>query len=149
MSNDRPGEPLSQKDKIDILLEEYRSLRAESVQSASRYNYIIVGGAAAEAWAFSASGATGTLLWIFAGAIAMLALFLVDSVGRSVWNLSKRIQRIEAEINARAGSHLLVWEQLYGGARRSSVWTSLFPLKPSSHSELDMEANSVPPDGVW
>jgi hypothetical protein len=149
MVDDGGGAPLSQKEKIDILLEEYRTLRAENIQSASRYNYIYAGGAAAEAWAFSASGATGASLWLLAGGIAIVAFSLVSLVGRSVWTISQRLRELEGEINARSRSILLVWEQLYGGARRSSLIGSLFPMEPWPRSKVDERANTLPPDGHW
>jgi len=111
---------LSHYEKIQILLEEYRSLRSE-VAARLTYGFQIgTLGVGAIAWVLGRSDLTFDRTAVSIGFIFTSGLGILWIVSiRDVWRLSKRLQALEHEINSRAGEHLLVWEQLHGGGAGS------------------------------
>jgi hypothetical protein len=107
---------LSQKDQIAVLLEEYKTLRAELLE---RHTAVLQLLAITTAGLIATIGFTiANTAWI-AGLITGLILFcgicagalLLDNDSRL---LSARLQEIEAAINRLAGKQLLVWESTRG-----------------------------------
>jgi hypothetical protein len=104
------------KDKIAIILEEYKTLRAEILQRTSMLNqiYAVTGTIAA--------GVLGAMVQygaIAAGvamllALAMLAIFATWLLDHEIRVVATRIRQIETEINGLAESRLLVWETDHG-----------------------------------
>jgi hypothetical protein len=104
------------REKISIILEEYKSLREEILQRTTMLNQI---------YAVSGTVAAGILgAMVQYGAIAagvamisaliglvVFATWLIDNAMRIV---ASRLRQIESEINTLAEHRLLVWETEYG-----------------------------------
>jgi hypothetical protein len=110
------GVAMEAKDKISIILEEYKSLRAEILQRTTMLNqtYAVAGtvaagilGAMVQYRAISAGVAMIAALI----ALVVFATWLIDDAIRIV---AFRLRQIESEINALAEHRLLVWETEYG-----------------------------------
>lgn len=120
---------LSEKDKIQILSQEYSTLRAEIV---SRVNF-----------PFQMAALVGVLLtfiltrpvdkrfWL-AALIGVIGLIGVGfAVVRDIKRLARRVAELEAEINRRAGEELLVWESRWGALATGFIFLRP-PLPPKS-----------------
>lgn len=117
---------LTSKDKIDILLKEYDTLRQE-ILSRIKYRYLIF----VLFWTFLGflilrenSVLQGDLIGIntkafigLAGSIILLSIWWF--YGYLIANLGKRISEIEERVNEIAEEDLLVWETLRGWGRWS------------------------------
>jgi hypothetical protein len=144
--SDGTRESLTQYELIQILLEEYRTLKAE-VQARAGYGFqfgaLSVG---AIAWVLSRQDIEGgrflaLLAFIILSALAILWIVCI----RDVWRIASRLQELEHEVNSRAGAHLLVWERLFApGARGqvSAVFTGVRPLPRSSLPPLEPPGRS-------
>ena len=128
---------LTAYEKIQILLEEYRSLRSEVAARLTYGAQIGTLGVGAIAWVLGHPDMPTKRLILLLGFIFLSALGILWIVSiRDVWRLSKRLQALEHEINSRAGEHLLVWEQLHGGGS-GSQWRAFFVAENSrARSEL-------------
>lgn len=135
----------SQKDKIQILLAEYNTLRNELI---ARTGYGFQIGAAIAAivtwllqWPFSAASFLGFLI-VVGGTLIFARVNVRD------WEkAAAEVRELEHEINSRAGEHLLTHERLSGAAGRMGFLSGLFdkierlpksslpPLDPSYRSE--------------
>ena len=102
------------KDKIQILLNEYSSLRNEVVQRTNNLYQIIGIGAVLLSLIFARSYGEARF-WI-AVAIGVVVIttcgFLIH---HDVEKLARRLRALEKEINHRAGEELLIWETVWGG----------------------------------
>jgi hypothetical protein len=121
---------MDEKDKINILFEEYKSLRTEILQRNTVLNNVftvagtITAGTAGIMVQYRAYCAGAAVIFLLT-CLVCLALFLVDHDSRAA---SLRIQEIEADINRRSGGErLLCWETENGlpikgyGARANSL----------------------------
>jgi hypothetical protein len=107
---------LSQFEKIQILLQEYNSLRSEMIERHTvTYQAIGIIGAAfvgliALVWN------TSIKVKIFA-VVGFVVVFtgVVLWINRDVAKAAKRVRELEADINTRAGEPLLKWETEHGG----------------------------------
>ena len=101
------GEQLRRIDKINILLKEYDTLRAEVLaRKNSRFAFVgLISGVAV-----LLLSRDGEVSWTLT-AITILALCLLWAyIGHLIYRLSKGIQRVEAQVNALAEVPLLQWE---------------------------------------
>ena len=124
---------LSNKEKIDVLLHEYTTLRNEILNNQNHLFQL-----------FAICGAV--FIWIMvhpldrrfwlAVAVAVPALcYGLWVIRRDVDKAAKRIRQLEKAINALAGDELLVWETHWGGAV-TGYWGRARPL-PFASSEVD------------
>ena len=131
---------LSEKDKIQILLEEYKALRAE-ISTRTGYGYQMIAiWAAVTTWLFGQAATPSWRLLIGFLIIAAPAYVLWKINVRDIWNAAHRVRELEREINNRAKAHLLVWEQLFAPGRKSyinSVFEKIEPLPRSHLPNLD------------
>ena len=104
---------MTDKDKIDIMLNEYNSLRTEIL---SRGNITVQVSTASAAF----------LTWLLTRELNVWAYFVIPVFIFSIlilywwtWHdclfTSRRLIEIEHEINKRAGEELLAWESEWGG----------------------------------
>jgi hypothetical protein len=105
-------------EKIKILLTEYSVLRAET-NSRIGYEYQIGGASAvAIAWLLQQLS-TGNYGWTFwwLGLLIIIGGFFWFSLANyaHVSRCALRLSEIERDINRRAGEHLMVWQELWGG----------------------------------
>lgn len=121
------SEKLSEKDKIQILLQEYNTLRSELVANTGRALQMatLVG----IALTLTLSRPVDKRFWIVAiiGVVGLVGLGSV--VIRDVRRLGHRVIELEKDINRRAGEELLVWEN-----RRGALATGLLFPRTSSPS---------------
>jgi hypothetical protein len=111
---------LSEKDKILIMLEEYKSLRSDILLKTTLINqiYAVAGTVFVTTVGLTvANGPKGWYAVATGGSILAIILILVTGasilVNHDIRNLSRRIQQIEADINRRAGGEqLLRWETI-------------------------------------
>jgi hypothetical protein len=108
------------KEQLKILLAEYTSLRTEANARVTSIYQVASITAAVVIWLLKDGGGPFYLYFI----AAFLGLFIC------AWNLARdlgrtgiRIKQIETEINKRAGEHLMVWENEWGG-QASKLWGS-------------------------
>lgn len=124
------SEMLGEKEKVQILLQEYSTLRSELVANGTK--------------TFQMAALVGALLtltlgrpvdnrfWI-AALVGVVGLFALGfTVVRDIKRLNRRVTELEAEINRRAGEELLVWESRWGAVATGFI----FPRQP------------LPPKGV-
>jgi hypothetical protein len=104
--NDSP----SNRDKIDILMKEYDTLRAEILhRSNTRFAFVGLFGALATYALFKTD--THTVLTPALIIIAAIFLFFLwIHIGYLIFRCSRRIAEIENQINSLADEQLLVWE---------------------------------------
>lgn len=125
---------MEEKDKITIMLEEYRTLRAELLQrNTIMYQIYAISGTI---------GAATSVIMIqyhayLAGLVIILALGIWITLTTSIIRYdsraaSTRIRQIEAEINRRSQDTLLCWETQYGlhaAGLRSRIKSALEPAR--------------------
>jgi hypothetical protein len=128
---------LTQKDRITILLAEYSTLRAEIV---SRISVAIqIAAATLLTITFILQQRLSEWRWPWWAALGVIALGTLTFAilnNRDLGRCARRIRQIEHEINSRAGEHLLVWEQIWGGARKGLAKLPLGTITVGDRSEL-------------
>ena len=128
MSEDH-SEKLSEKDKIQILLQEYGTLRSEIVSNGNRQFQIAA--LAGVLFTLTLSRPIERRFWI-AALIGVIALcYFGFAMIRDIRRLARRVFELEAEINRRAGEELLVWESRWGAGVTGFVFRRS-PLPPKS-----------------
>lgn len=100
---------MGEKDRIEVLMKEYDTLRAEIlVRVQSRFALAsILGGAATIAIATEAGGERH---WLLGGLVALGAILLWVWLGRLIVIAHKGLVRLEHAVNGIAGETLLRWE---------------------------------------
>jgi hypothetical protein len=110
---------LTLKEKIDIIMEEYKTLRAEMIERHTAFIQI---------FSFGVSGLVGLVTFALTTESQtrrhiswLLTSALVSGVGAGLLTihfdtgrLANQLQKIEAEINGRANDPLLSWETRHG-----------------------------------
>lgn len=127
--SDPSQHPLSEHDRVQVLLHEYDTLRNE-ILARSGHIYQVVGIAAALVVFLLARERfdRGFYLGIFL--LAVMAILFSYLISRDIRAAATRIQVLERDINRRAGETLLCWENEKGGAAtRRWGWAML--KKPS------------------
>jgi hypothetical protein len=125
----------SVQEKVALLMEEYKSLRAEIVSRTGYGMQVWTIAAAATTWLIGQSDFAWKHLFGFA-AIAMILTWFTAINVRDIWKCAFRLKEIEHEVNSRVGFHLLVWERLYGAARMSFLAGLLSRIKPLPRESL-------------
>jgi len=134
------SEEFDQRDKVNILLEEYKVIRSE-IESRTGYGM--------QVWAIAAAATTWLLgqsdissaphLCGFVAVLGVLSWFTATNA-RDIWKCAARTKEIEHEVNSRTGEYLMVWEQLFGAARLpylAGIFSSLQPLPRNTLPPLD------------
>lgn len=135
-----------EKVKIQVLLTEYNSLRAEAVaRSGHLFQLVAAAGAASAfimgafiAWLSQYNLMARPIFWlslgliIFAGLAVVLAARTLGMMSfRDLEKAVARVAEIELDVNKRVGEDLLIWENLCGG-RVTSYWVKVAPCLPRS-----------------
>jgi hypothetical protein len=128
-----PSGPLSRMEKIQILMEEYKTLRAEILQhhSSGFQLYGVAGSAAVAVTVLAAaySVIAGMILFFF---FPLLLMIVARNSDFSVREAAFRLREIEHHVNELAEDNLLRWETERGGiwpeARKRRAEYILGPL---------------------
>jgi hypothetical protein len=106
-------ELFTEKDKVQILLHEYDSLRLESQNRTSNGFQLVAIAGALFVWLATTSIADYRL-WI--GMVVTFGMIVVSNrfIYRDIRKAATRLREIERDINSRVGEDLLVWESRYG-----------------------------------
>jgi hypothetical protein len=140
MSEDR-SEKVSDKDKIQILLQEYNTLRSELVSNGSKQFQLVALAGVLVSLILGRPIEKG--LWV-ATLVGVGALFCLGvMVIRHTRRLVRRVIELETEINRRAGEELLVWESRWGAVVTGFVLRRP-PLPPKSAPPQAMEEKPNP-----
>src|SRR5882672_8332261 len=109
---------LGQKEKIQILLAEYATLRTE-ITGRIGYGFQIGGiSAAIITWLLQQALTNSSVLLLLGSVILLLGVLGFSWINvRDLFRNARRVREIEFEINSRAGEYLLLWEMLWGGGR--------------------------------
>jgi hypothetical protein len=129
---------LGQKDRIQILLSEYASLRSEIV-ARTGYGFQIAA-AALVGVTFLFQTTFGQRPYYFWPAMLGVALCIALAIfvnTRDLKRVASRLREIEHEVNSRAGEQLLVWERLGGVTGQMSLARSFIAMvRTAPRSEL-------------
>src|SRR5437870_2602136 len=105
---DKQPESLSEKDKIQILLQEYNSLRAELLLGHNKmFQLLSLGGAL---FVLIISRPLDARFWTAVVAALVVISYVSFTIMRDILRLAKRVRELEVDINRRAGEELLIWE---------------------------------------
>jgi hypothetical protein len=136
---------LSQKDRIQILLNEYNTLRSE-IMARTGYGFQLLPlGGAVITWLIQTLLTIKATLSIFSVWFLGIAIFIISVVyimancvnARDLKAAARRVKELEHEINSRAGEHLLIWETLSGLLNKMGLWKSFFSkARPLPRTEL-------------
>jgi len=110
------GTPLSQFEKIQIILHEYDTLRNELhqryaaiFQSISVLAVVFIG----LVTVLTERGFRWSLLALLSGSV-VLFLIIILVINYDTWKAATRLREIESDINSRSGERLLRWETGFG-----------------------------------
>jgi hypothetical protein len=120
--------PLAERDKINILLHEYDTLRTEIIHRTNNMFQVIAGCGVLFVWILSRQ-LSDVRFWL--GLILLLALAALFSwlIRRDINKAAARLRELEADINVRAKEPgLLRWESKHGGAV-TGYWGAAQPLR--------------------
>ncbi|MBK8177223.1 MAG: hypothetical protein IPK66_18785 [Rhodospirillales bacterium] len=122
-------ESFKQKERIEIILREYESLRLEILERTGHMYQLLVACAAVFLWVLTNSFSLSTLLVILS--VIMLGGAFSWLIDRDIRKAAERLRQIEHDINRRVGEDLLVWESRWGGA----ISGFFGPARPLSKAE--------------
>jgi hypothetical protein len=112
-------EEIGQKERIQILLAEYTSLRSEiNARISSSYTITGIGTALV---VFVIQQPVGAAFWIGLFMVIVGVMYCGRMLGYDATNAARRVREIESDINKRVGEKLLVWETERGGLN-ASYW---------------------------
>jgi hypothetical protein len=112
---------IGEKERIQILLAEYNSLRSEILARTTSVYQVAAISALAAIWLLQQQ--IGKRLLV-GGTLAVIGLSICAWVlARDSMRAALRVQELEKEINRRAGEHLLVWDNEWGGMT-TTLWGS-------------------------
>lgn len=113
--NSSNTDTLSNKEKVQILLHEYTTLRQEIIARTTHGFQLIAAGAVVLVWALTKPEIDGRF-W-FGVAVAISVILISSAMAfRDIGKAAERLRELENDINRRAGEQLLVWETYWGGA---------------------------------
>jgi hypothetical protein len=114
-------EKIGEKEKIQILLAECNSLRAEINARISSSFTVYSIAAAVFVWLLGQQFGTSLLIGSLLAAVGLTALAV--AIIHDCVRAALRVMQIEREINKRANERLLVWETYWGG-QAGGAWRS-------------------------
>jgi hypothetical protein len=122
-----PHSDLGQKEKIQILLSEYSTLRSEILIRTGYGFQVFMFGFAIVTWLLKESLTDHRwYIWVVLGVTVVAFGIAVRVNSRELSRAAHRVKELEHEINSRADEHLLVWETLSGVLTRMGIVKSYF-----------------------
>jgi hypothetical protein len=110
--SERPTE--QDKFKIQILLHEYDTLRAELIACGNKgFQILALGGAL---FVLVVSRSIDKRFWVALTAGLLGVSCASFAVMRDILKIAKRVRELERDINQRAGEEILTWESRFGSA---------------------------------
>jgi hypothetical protein len=108
---------------INILLEEYKTLRAEIISRTTNGYQLLAFGAALPAALFALVGPSRSAwqIWIGLGFLVVVVLSLCGAMYYDIFRAADWLIKVEAAINLKAGGDLLTWETHGGGGLISRI----------------------------
>jgi hypothetical protein len=127
--------------KIEILLQEYSTLRQEIIGRTSHGFQLVTVGAVL--WIWASTTKSGETVYKPAICFAFVAFFF--AIGATLKGTSaavKRVREIESDINRRAGEELLIWESKRGGGGKGifGFVMRVFGLRNATSSPKTVES---------
>jgi ABC-type transport system involved in Fe-S cluster assembly fused permease/ATPase subunit len=116
---------VTREEKIHILMSEYASLRLESVTRGNTIPTIVSIGIAALAFVVTSPVSHVWKAVLFVALFVLVGL-VTRLIHRDIQKAASRLRMIEADVNARAGEELLLWETRYAAGQRG-FFTDLWP----------------------
>lgn len=130
---------IGEREKLQVLLAEYASLRSESNARISSSYVVVSAIALVIVWL---SQQPVSLFWSIAFLVGLVGFaYCARVLTFDTLNAAVRVRELEQEINRRVGERLLVWESERGGLN-SGYWRALF-FFPSKIKAGDSDA--LPP----
>jgi hypothetical protein len=133
-------ERFSQEERVKILLQEYVSLRSETLTRTTNLYQLLAFSAVLFVWIMGQS--SNDHFWVAFFSVLLVFLFFFRLISRDIDKAATRLRELEQDINHRAGETLLVWETRWGGAV-AGYWGRGRPLPPTGECNLD-EAEGHP-----
>jgi len=113
------NEPIGEKEKLTILLQEYSSLRQEIINRMNNGFQLLA--VIAVLLTLTLQGGSRLKVWVGLSAIGIVFLIGGWMTFGNINKAASRLRELERDINARAGEKLLIWESEHGGAR-TGLW---------------------------
>jgi hypothetical protein len=111
---------LGEKERLQILLAEYNSLRTESTARMTSVYQVATMTALVLIWLLQQKDGGAPFYLGLTAAIVGLSI-CAWTLARDLGRAGIRVKQIEGEVNRRAGEPLLVWESEWG-AQTSPIW---------------------------
>jgi hypothetical protein len=108
------------KDKIQILLNEYNSLRTEVIHRTNNLYQMIAVGAVLFSLALARPYMDVRFWFAISIGVGVLAVFGF-LIHNDLEKAARRLRELESDINHRAGETLLIWETVWGGVKSSAT----------------------------
>jgi hypothetical protein len=132
--------PFSSQEKVQILLQEYNTLRQEIIQRTNQ-GFQIYGVGAVFFVLLMGRSSYDQKFWIML-CIALIALLIASKISISgIGKAAKRLWELENAINGLAGEDLLVWEGQRGGFANGPWW-----FWGSARPKKQILVNIAPPE---
>ena len=110
----RPDPKFTEKDKVQILLAEYNSLRSETVHRVNNVYQLVAVAAVAFVWFMGR--VADKRFWIALLVCVPALCYYTFDVSKNIYRTAIRVAQIEKEINRRVGEDLLEWETWWGAS---------------------------------
>ena len=121
-----PEGEVAPKDKIQILLAEYNTLRSQIIsRGTSMFQTVTIGIASLGLVASQASASPWLSTFLFVFLLLVIAL-LGRLINRDLHEEAEHVRKLENKINALVREPLLTWENRFGRAK-TGWWHGLFP----------------------
>jgi hypothetical protein len=134
-------ELLTNKDKIQILLHEYGTLRMEIIHRTNNLYQLLAVGGALFVWLMG--HAVDRRFWISLSVGLPLLCLGFSVIRRYINKTARRLREIEKTVNSLAGLELLVWETLWAGGVTGYFARSLSPLQGATDEERPTDRSGL------
>ena len=130
---DETQEKISEKDKVQILLHEYDTLRTELIHRGNNMYQLVAVAGAIVVWLVSrVLDARFWILLVLAGVVVSIFSWFIY---RDMTKAAERVRQLEKDINKRAREELLIWETQWGGAV-TGYWGQAKPKKDGGDAQI-------------
>jgi hypothetical protein len=143
-SGANPSDPkngFSTKDVVQILLQEYNTIRQEVIHRINNFYQAMAFATVLLAWLLTQQPG-GPRFWVGALVLVLLVGFFAFLILRDQQRMVLRLMQIESDVNALVGIEVLEWETYWGGGGRPG-W---FTIRPRAHERLGSSRRAVGQD---